>query len=68
MNILNKFGIHKHNYIETERCIVHYPDYEPHKVGIVYICTTCLKEKRKLYKPYDFIKMFGRQAYDSLLK
>lgn len=56
----------KHFYILDSACIVHWPDYEPHKVGIVSKCIKCKKEKRTLYKPYDFINRYGKDAYESI--
>ena len=57
----------KHDYILVNKFIVHYPDYEPHKVGTVWRCSKCYKKKKKLYLPYDFIQEFGKDAYNKLI-
>ena len=58
----------KHDYKLIEAGIVHYPDYEPHKVAIITECYKCHKVKRKLYEPYYFIATYGRRAYEDVLE
>ena len=53
----------KHKWKIDEECIVHYPDYEPHKVGVIKHCEKCSKVRRELYYPNDFIEKFGIDRY-----
>lgn len=57
-----------HDWKIDREFIVHYPDYEPHKIGIIRHCNKCLKVDRKLYYPYDYIQEFGREEYEKVVK
>lgn len=58
----------KHEWINDRECIVHYPDYEPHKVGVIRHCEKCGKRDRILYLPYDYIQKFGREKYEEIVR
>ena len=57
-----------HDYKMVEECLVHHPDYEPHKIGVIYMCKHCGKEKRDLYLPHTYIENFGKYHYDKIIK
>lgn len=58
----------KHHYILLDEEIVHCPDYEPHKVGMKWMCVKCSREKRELYEPYKYKKIFGEAAYNKIVE
>lgn len=58
----------KHNWIIKEECIVHYPDYEPHKIGRIFECDKCFLEKRDIINPNDYIRMYGKDRYENIKK
>jgi len=58
----------KHHYILLDESVVHYPDYEPHKIGMKWMCVKCSREKKELYEPHRYIKTYGRTAYDRILE
>lgn len=57
----------EHDWIWDEACAVHFPDYEPHKVGIKCHCSKCGKKEKELILPYHFIKLYGRRMYDRVI-
>lgn len=64
-NILKRLFC-KHDWVVDEECIVHYPDYEPHKVGVIGHCEICGKRIRTLYLPDEYINKFGRDEYEKV--
>lgn len=49
-----------HEWNCTDVSLVHYPDYEPVKIGVKEECVLCGKKRRFLLEPYENKKLFNK--------
>lgn len=61
------FKICDHKWEIYDSCLVHYPDYEPIKIGVYEKCIRCDKRRKRLLDPsknrelYEIVKRADKE-------